>query len=240
MKFHTGDIVEFTEGKYAGEYGRVFRVPDEKYDFKSYLISTESFPSGVIGFELNMKRVPDGDIEFVKENNPNIMYDYPWHEFIPANVDPVVFFAEMAEIYPKYNKDYNIKKNQFHLSICEGGEGPVPHCHIYYGSKKAKGDGTVAYIQLGKNEYAPQHKKTTKILNPDECEALITFFKTKLDSKEEFFGVVKEITCWENAVKIWINQTEFEWEQYFTFDKKGFPIMPNYSEILMPKKEEKK
>lgn len=98
-----------------------------------------------------------------------------WLYFAPENVTPNEFFREMAEIYPKYNDDHNIKRNRFKVTIVQGGEGSVPHIHVYFEHKGSKED--VTYICLGKAEYAPHHMNKTKILNSKEKKSINRIFQ---------------------------------------------------------------
>ena len=163
-----------------------------------------------------------------------------WNGFAPdsVNIDNADhFFMEMAEIYPKYNDDHNIKRNRFKVSVVQGGEGPVPHVHVYFEHKDSKQD--VAYICLGSNEYSPQHDKETKILNSQERKALVKFFNTFqkgvfISSKD---GNPIPANCWQECVDIWIKTYRPEDPtRYFEVDEEtGLYIMPDYSEIHFPK-----
>ncbi len=48
--------------------------------------------------------------EKIESVNKIIDESISWDSFIPIDENKEQFFNEMAEIYPKYNQDYNIKK----------------------------------------------------------------------------------------------------------------------------------
>lgn len=172
-----------------------------------------------------------------------------WDEYVPDsvninNVDD--FFVEMAEIYPNYNTHYNVGgKVSFRMCVVQGDEGPVPHVHIYYNNKGDKNHGkvkTVAYVCLGKNEYAPQHEDETKVLSSKERKALVAFFNTKVP---EIYGKDKndnvyQLTCWQYAVRIWDDSygEKYGMKQYFEVDEEtGLYKMPDFSNIGFSKKK---
>lgn len=149
--------------------------------------------------------------------------------------DPEMFFGEMAEIYPKYNSDHNIKRNRFVFCVYGDTEGPVPHAHVYYEHKGENGRNGeyVAYVRLDKAEYAPQHDKATKILNSQERKALMAFLTTEREGnyRKDSNGEIYQITCWEEAVYYWL-QFHDDAESYFEVDPStGRFIMPNYLEL---------
>ena len=222
-KYKNGDIVKITDGKHEGEVGKIKISPDEENKINAYTVITKESPHGFWAFESNMEKY-DAEID-------DLVMESFWDDFIPVNKDPEKFFMEMTEVYPKYNKDHHIK-NGFQLSVFSGDdEGPVPHVHVFYEGKSNKKKGTVAYICLGKAEYAPQHKNITKILNKDERKALQKFFETKMPR----IMSNKDQTCWEYAVEYWVSAKDKsyrkDWKKYFDLDSNGNIIMPNYLEL---------
>ena len=156
-----------------------------------------------------------------------------WAYFAPDNVTADDFFKEMAEIYPKYNEEHNIRKNRFKVCVFEGNEGQVPHVHVYYEHKGSKED--VAYICLGKAEYAPQHIKNTKVLNTHERKALQEFFNTKIPNSygKDKNGNFYQKTCWQACVEHWIDENSGS-ERYFEVDENtGLYIMPDYTKLSL-------
>lgn len=160
-----------------------------------------------------------------------------WDDYIPKGItDENQFFGEMAEIYPQYNKDNNIKSAGFRVCVFENKEGPIPHVHIYYEHKGETNHGTiktVAYVRLDRAEYAPQHEDETKVLNSKERKNLVKFFSTEMpdvygrDKNEKFY----QRTCWEECVRHWIDENPGS-EKYFDIDEEtGRFIMPDYSEL---------
>lgn len=166
----------------------------------------------------------------------DISTGYTWDNYIPEGVtDHDQLFWEMAEIYPGYNRDHNIKGG-FKVCVYENKEGPIPHVHIYYDKKGEKNHGktkTVAYVCLAKAEYAKSHIKETKILNSDERKALVAYFKTEIPDEygKDKNGNIYQRTCWEGCVKHWIDENPGS-EENFKVDKEtGRFVMPDYSEL---------
>ena len=160
-----------------------------------------------------------------------------WDDYIPESVtDEYQFFSEMAEIYPRYNQDHNIKSGGFKVCVFEGKEDPVPHVYIYYEQKGAKNHGsikTVAYVCLGTAEYAPQHEKETKVLNSKERKDLVTYFSTEIPNRfaKDKKGNLYPVTCWEECVQHWIDENPGS-EKHFEVDAEtGLYIMPDYSKL---------
>nr|WP_300892883.1 hypothetical protein [uncultured Acetatifactor sp.] len=170
-------------------------------------------------------------------SNYSELFEYTWDDYIPESVtDKYQFFSEMAEIYPRYNRDHNIKSGGFKVCVYEGDEGPIPHVHVYYEHKEMKNHGntkTVAYVCLGTAEYAPQHRKETKELNSKERKALVKFFSTEIPNRfaKDKKGNLYPITCWEECVQHWIDENPGS-EKYFEVDEEtGLYSMPDYSEL---------
>lgn len=160
-----------------------------------------------------------------------------WDDYIPESVtDEYQFFSEMAEIYPRYNQDHNIKSGGFKVCVFEGKEDPVPHVYIYYEQKGAKNHRnikTVAYVCLGTAEYAPQHEKETKVLNSKERKDLVTYFSTEIPDVygKNKNGNIYQRTCWQECVKHWIDENPGS-EKHFEVDAEtGLYIMPDYSKL---------
>ena len=224
MRYKIGDTVRITDGKYYREEGIVKAIPNDTRP--AYIVATEGYQYGFWAYELNMEPYK------ITEDLSYLLEEKYWDQFIPDDVDPGRFFLEMAEIYPAYNDDNNIKKRIFQVSVFTGNsEGPVPHMHVFYDGKKNKAN--TAFICLGKAEYAPQHKKTTKILNSQEIKDLITFLTTKIPKYYE----LGDITCWEAAVKLWLSGQDKKymstWKKYFDTDENGNIIMPDYTKLSL-------
>ena len=234
-KFRIGTKVNIVRGNMKNLSG----VITESYDMTTtyYRVKIDDKEERVFS-EHNLEFENILDMEIESDELSGVLGK--WNGFAPdsVNIDNADhFFMEMAEIYPKYNDDHNIKRNRFKVSVVQGGEGPVPHVHVYFEHKDSKQD--VAYICLGSNEYSPQHDKETKILNSQERKALVKFFNTFqkgvfISSKD---GNPIPANCWQECVDIWIKTYRPEDPtRYFEVDEEtGLYIMPDYSEIHFPK-----
>lgn len=182
---------------------------------------------------INIKKVNYGSY-FDKDSHFNEFGQ--WEYFAPDNITAEEFFKEMAEIYPKYNVDHNIKSGRFKVCIFEGNEGDIPHVHVYYeqkGDKNQRNIKTVAYICLATPEYASQHQKETKVLNTYERKDLATFFSTEIPNSygKDINGNFYQKTCWQSCVEHWIAENPGS-EKCFEMDKKtGLYIMPDYTKL---------
>lgn len=153
----------------------------------------------------------------------------PWDEYLPEGVDNEIFFAEMAEIYPKYIEEQR-PKIKFRIVVPQGDEGPVPHLHMYFRNKKDKDLRYISFICLHKAEYAPQHEG--KRLNFQERKAFIEFLNTfrKGAWMSDKDGNPIPCNCWQECVDTWIN-THGDKGNLFKRDEDGMIIMPDYSEL---------
>ena len=163
----------------------------------------------------------------------NNSYNNPWEGYIPEDVDQEEFFAFIAGVYPGVDENGIKKDYNFRVAILECEEGSVPHVHVFYR------DG-ISHICLGTNEYAPQHANETKILSPKETEVLKTFFSSMIDTyRKDDNGNIYQLNAWMDAVFRWLKQNPAA-KKFFKFDNNGIPIMPDYSTIKMPSKENRK
>lgn len=238
-KFMVGDVVTIPEAS-----------PDKTYVIKE---SIDFGPSAGIVYEIfapeNTGRLiqysesglelqyHDVSWEYKLLTEAAINNQYTWGSYIPENVtDENKFFMEMAEIYPKYNSDHNIKDNKFKVCVFEGNEGPIPHVHIFFEHKTGENHGnnkTVSYVCLGTAEYAPQHKKETKILNSHERKALSKFFDTEIPNRfaKDKNGNLYAVTCWQECVQHWMDENPGS-EKYFEINEEtGLYTMPDYSKL---------
>lgn len=221
-KYELKDRVRVVNGPLKGHIGEIVQILDRQESCPIYSIKFDGM--GIT------REYAEEDVEAENLIEELIERSYTWDAFIPTGMNEERFFREMAEIYPKYNQDHNIKGNRrFRMSVVEGGEGPVPHVHVYYEHKGSKED--VAYICLGKAEYSPQHIKETKILNSREKKDLIKFFETQRDVFiKDKNGELFQLTCWYEAVRIWINA--YGNADAFDVDEEtGLYIMPDYTKL---------
>lgn len=156
-------------------------------------------------------------------------YSVSWAEMLEScHKDD--YFAQLAVIYPRYSEEHGIQ-HRFHVAVVQSGEGAVPHVHVYY-EDTDDGGPSVAYVSLHEATYAPQHRSNTKILTPNETNALVEFFNTFRDgayiSGED--GKITRCNCWRECVEIWISTYDLP-KELFQYDGDGEFLMPNYSEI---------
>ena len=134
------------------------------------------------------------------------------------------FFGEMAEIIPDMNKCdeyYKRKGFGFRIKVMQRNEGTNdPHVHIEFINGKNK----IAYISLNSATYSAHHLKNTRILSPDEIDALVVFFNTPIKSV-----LNKSETCWERAADTYISTFG---DPYKVFKyKNGNLVMPDYTRL---------
>lgn len=158
--------------------------------------------------------------------------DNDWSDYLPEGVDRDTFFSEMAEIYPKYIEQKR-PKVKFRIAVVQGGEGPVPHMHMYFASKSEKREEFISYPCLHEAIYAPQHPNG-KRLNAQERKALVEFLNTfrKGAFTADAKGDPIPCNCWREAVDIWL-MTYGDEKGLFRYDEDGELVMPDYSELLI-------
>jgi len=174
-----------------------------------------------------------GIIELKESLLIKIEDETPWFGYVPPDA-PDSFFVEMAEIYPKYNKDHN-PKIRFHLTVPEGKEGPVPHVHVYFRHKEDKDMRYVSYIDLTRCAYAPQHEKECKKLNNKERKALVEFFETyqpRIYTTDKNGNPVPA-NCYQHALDMYIDAHDVPQSiiDNLERDENGLFVMPNYLEL---------
>lgn len=130
----------------------------------------------------------------------------------------------MSLINPQLCRQLGLK-----ISVMQGGEGPIPHVHVYRGSDFDSGDCT--YIRLDKPEYSQHHNKPVIELSKKEKEAFIQIMKSKWPKyyHESADGSVRKATGYEAAVDTWVDTYEDGDYSKFQLDMNGDPIMPDYS-----------
>ena len=214
------------------DYGYVVRFVESCPTKDTYIVATRAYPRGRYYKKNFLEWIDPNDkiMEFIRDEI--IAYrDDPWEGFVEKDNLTFDFFMEMSEILPKYHMNQKKRESRIHVCIYENGEGPVPHVHVYYESKEDKRNES--HICLATNTYAPQHAATTKKLNSAERKALIEFFKTKITG----VNGSSECTAWEYAVWLWTQYYDGS-SKFFKYDNNGKPIMPDYSTIEMPSKQD--
>ncbi len=126
----------------------------------------------------------------------------------------------MALINPQFSKGLSIK-----AEVVQGGEGPVPHIHVYHD----KNGEVCSYVRLDKPEYASHHKNGAK-LSRKQLKELISLLE------EMWTGYIiksptgfRPATGYEAAVYIWADTYEGGKLDKFNLDEDGELIVPDYS-----------
>lgn len=127
----------------------------------------------------------------------------------------------MAIINPRLCKQLSIQPE-----LEQRDEGPIPHLHVYL--DKTRNPKNCAYIRLDKAEYAPHHKsrKLSKLQKKEFLEVMSEITPKSL-TVSITSGESKPATGYQHAVETWIET--FGETIKFTYDDKGFLIMPDYS-----------
>ena len=158
------------------------------------------------------------------------VYDNSWDGYLTGmtTFDREKLFNEMAEVYPKYIKEKR-PDIPFHVVVAQGGEGFVPHAHVYFRSKEDTNRKYISYICLHEAEYAPQHDDGKRLTN-SEKKALVAFFNTFRDGAytRKANGKVVPCNCWQECVDIWIATYS---DKLFIRDEDGDIIMPDYTTL---------
>ena len=172
--------------------------------------------------EWNSQYLSDIRKSIYRDENNQFSKDALLHFFEVGNhlIEEERFYSEMAQIYPKYVVEQR-PKIQFGVWVLQGGEGIVPHVHVYFGKESNK-NTEVSHICLHEATYAPQHDNTKKLISEEKKE-LIYFFHHIRKAKGG-----EERTCWQEAVDIWIDTYD---DTLFHRDEKGVIIMPDYNKL---------
>ena len=177
MKF--GEMVMITEGYQKDTIGYISAIPNKSVGRNEYVISTKEYPCGQWLTEKQFYVIPFDNNSYKDITSTRNVY-MEYYQYLPDNIDPFLYFTEMAEIAPDYNRSHNIK-NGFRVWM-EPNEGPIPHIHIVFKDKKR------AYIKLGAPEYLNGHENKSYHLNSIDCKNLQRFFEStiiQIDSNGE-------------------------------------------------------
>lgn len=131
----------------------------------------------------------------------------------------------MSVVNPKLCNKLGLK-----VSVMQGGEGPVPHVHVYRGNNYDSSD--CAYIRLDKPEYSAHHKNPSKRLTSSDKKLFIEIINTVWNQQLHILpdGTSRPSTGYENAVDTWVNTYEEDGDySKFTMDTKGNLVMPDYN-----------
>ena len=94
-------------------------------------------------------------------------------------------------------------ENNIKVMLVEGGEGPIPHVHIYRNGHSVEDKRNASFVRLDKPNYSPNHKEGRK-LSKKEKEQFITIMTTpwpghyvEIDGKP-----IRRATGYEGAVDV--------------------------------------
>lgn len=136
-----------------------------------------------------------------------------------TNLEPVM---AMALINPQLSNTLTISPE-----VVQGGEGPVPHIHIYLDKSRSKTN--CAYVLLCSPQYAKHHKNGKHLSKSQKAE----FIRVMSEPWDGYIikqpdGTYRPATGYEAAVHIWVDTYEHGDFRKFAFDSDGNLIMPNY------------
>lgn len=231
--FNLGDVVSIISGNHEGMTGVIWKIPSNK-NMNHYTVISESSPYGCWATEneLAMKFSEGANKRSEDKAIRDAVYSIKllnekYDGYIPENMDPGMFFAEMAEIYTDYQKkNPNCKFRIFVYT----NDGPIPHFHMKF--KKGKD----AIIKLFSAEYLNGHD--SKELNSDEKKELIKFLNATMKDLDG-----NDITSWNQMINVWKSSLPGDETRTKAFkelakkDKDGNYVMPDYTKLTYPEKK---
>lgn len=130
----------------------------------------------------------------------------------------------MALINPQYTKKLTIQ-----AEVMQGGEGPIPHIHVYHDKTRKK----CSYIRLDCPEYSDHHANNKNVPLPKKLK------REFLELMDELWSgyVIKTpsgyrpATGYEAACYIWADTYEDGSLDKFKLDDDGNLITPNYKSL---------
>lgn len=137
-----------------------------------------------------------------------------------------VTVCSIATINPQLSKNSGVC-----IEIEQRDEGPIPHVHFYL--DKTRNKRRCAFIRLDVPEYADHHKQKSKTLNNKQRKFFQEYMSEKWPGeyiKSIYTDEIREATCYQAAVKIWVDTYGNTVE--FNYDDDGFPVMPNYLTLI--------
>lgn len=126
----------------------------------------------------------------------------------------------MALINPQLSKQLTIQ-----AEIKQGGEGPIPHIHVYHDKTKK----VCSYIRLDKPEYSEHHRRGKKLpaaLKAEFIQLMNDMWAGYIIKSPTGF---RPATGYESAVYIWADTYENGSLDKFNQDSNGELIVPDYS-----------
>lgn len=145
----------------------------------------------------------------------------------PMNDDNRIIIEAMGVINPQLCKSLNLR-----VSVVQGGEGEIPHMHVYHGLTNDL--SKCSYIRLDVPEYSEHHDDDVNLkLDKDQKKALIKILTSPWPKhfREMGNGTIRALTGYEAAVDMWVETYEDGDYSKFTLDMNGDPIMPDYSKL---------
>lgn len=141
----------------------------------------------------------------------------------PLEEENLADIEAMAVVNPQLCKKLGIK-----VAVVQGGEGPIPHLHVYLG-----GTSNCAYIRLDAPEYSEHHSVPSARLDKNQKAAFLEVMKKVWPKqlRESPDGTARPATGYEAAVDTWVDTYEEGSYAKFTLDINGDPVMPDYSQL---------
>lgn len=139
------------------------------------------------------------------------------------NLDPI---EAMAVINPQLCKKLGLR-----VAVVQGGEGPIPHIHVYRGS--TTDPKQCSYVRLDTGQYSDHHNKPGLKFSKKEKEAFIAIMESICPKQyhECADGTMRKATGYEAAVDTWVDTYEDGDYSKFTLNTQGDPVMPDFSEL---------
>ena len=136
----------------------------------------------------------------------------------------MTYIESMCIINPKLCKKVGLK-----VAVVEGGEGPIPHIHVFYDTPA---DADCAYIRLDIGEYSDHHSRPSRRLTRKEKQLFLKIMNSPWEKRyvELPNGELVHATGYQAAVDTWVDCYENDYSK-FRLDTNGKPIMPDYSNL---------
>ena len=123
------------------------------------------------------------------------------------------------------------KQLGINVTVVQGGEGPIPHMHIYHGQDVDLNN--CSYVRLDCAEYSDHHNRPSLKLSKKQKEALVQVMESPCPKhfREMGDGTLRQMTGYEAAVDTWVQTYEDGSYAKFKLDTNGDPICPDYSAL---------
>lgn len=168
-------------------------------------------------FAYNKKLSTSDKMEYKKEDLISKLED------VKSLIVDYELSSPVQYINPKLCKTKNI-----HIELRQNNIDTLPHLHVYV--DKNRNPEKSVYIRLDKPEYIPQFESVT--LSLEQKNEFIEIMKTTWENhyiKSNISNEIKQASGFEASVDIWTNT--FGKSKEIKYDEKGFPVMPDYTQL---------